>query len=180
MLQGVTTFALIGYAAVWLTVAGLLAAMCATDVRTRRIPNKLVASVCAAWVALQVIAGLFGAATGTSLAVAAQGAGVPQFLLPLFALPHPGTGVLTAAAAVLLLAGAGALYERAFRKPSMGAGDVKLIGAFALFLGPVPTVACLMLACLFALAAALPARLRAFPFAPALIVAFVCVIFVEL
>lgn len=168
------------YGAAWLVVAGLLAVMCAIDVRERRIPNELVASVCAIWVLLQAALLLFSASAGVPLAEAARTYGVPHLFLPLFTLPSPVVGLLTAAAAVIFLGGMSAVYERLFRKQAMGAGDVKLIGAFALFLGPVPTVVCLALACVLALAAALPARMRTFPFAPALALAFVCVMLVEL
>ena len=174
------TASVVLFVALWLAVAGVLVAMGVTDVRERRIPNKLVVAVCAIWALMQAISGSLGAAAGVSLAEAARLCGVSGPLLTLFALPDALTGAFTAAAAVACLALTGALYERIFRKQAMGAGDVKLIGAFALFLGPAPTLLCVMLACLFALVAALPARMRAFPFAPALIVAFVCAIFIEL
>ena len=171
---------MLGYLAVWAAVVGLLVAMCVVDARTRRIPNKLVIGVCGSWAVLQVIAYGYGALAGAPLMEAARACDVPHALLPLFALPDATVGIITAAAAVLCLAGIGALYERLFRKQAMGAGDVKLIGAFALFLGPVPTIACVMLACIFALIAALPARAHTFPFAPALTLAFICVMLVGL
>ena len=174
------TAATFGLAALWAAVAALLVAMVVTDVRTRRIPNELVAGVCAAWVLMQATSYLFVGATGLSLAEAAQLLGLPELLLSLFSLPGVLTGLFTAAVVVALLAGANALYGRVFHKQAMGVGDVKLIGAFALFLGPLPTLVCVMLACLFALVAAVPLRMRTFPFAPALACAFVCAVLVEL
>lgn len=168
------------FAALWVAIAGLLAAMCVTDLRHRRIPNKLVIAVCVVWVLMQAETHLFAAVAGFSLVEAARASSIPEPLLHLFALPSPLIGILTAAAAVALLAAVGALSERVFRAQAMGAGDVKLIGAFALFLGPFAAIVCVMLACAFALVAALPMRLRAFPFAPTLTLAFACVILVEL
>ena len=174
------TASVILFAAFWVGVAGLLAAMAIVDTRERRIPNELVAGTCAVWALMQVESSAFYALTGAPLTNAAQACGISEPFLHVFALPNAAVGMLTAVAAVVLLAGLNALYERLFRKQAMGAGDVKLIGAFALFLGPYPTMACIILACALALIAAVPARLRTFPFAPALVVAFACVVFVEL
>lgn len=166
--------------ALWAAVAALLALMCATDVRERRIPNRAVMAVCVLWVLMQVVSYLFAVFAGLPLAEAARAIGVTEPFLQLFALPSAPVGLLTAAISVVCFGGAGALYQRFFHKQAMGAGDVKLIGAFALFLGPVGTVVCVMLACALALVVALSARLRTFPFAPALAVAFACAIFIEL
>lgn len=174
------TASIVVFAALWVAVAGLLAAMCVTDARERRIPNKLVIAVCAVWALMQAEAHLFAAIAGFSLAEAARANGVPEPFLHLFALPSPVTGLFTAAAAVLLLVAVGAISKRLFRTQAMGAGDVKLIAAFGLFLGPTATIVCVMLACAFALVGALPMRLRTFPFAPALTLAFMCVVLVEL
>lgn len=176
----VATASVILFIVLWATVGALLVAMCVVDVRERRIPNKLLVAVCAVWVFMQAEVHLFATTAAFPLAKAAQACGVPEPLLHLFALPSPLTGVLIAIATVVLLAAVGAVSERLFRTQAMGAGDVKLIAVFALFLGPVPTIVCVMLACAFALVAALPMHMRTFPFAPALALAFACVILVEL
>ena len=131
-----------------------------------------------AWVVMQL--GLFVGGSPHAVAAAAQQLGVPDWLASRLASVPFVEGLLTALVAVAALFALGALYERITDKQAMGAGDVKLIGAFALFLGPARLVVCLIAACVFALVGSVAFRSRTFPFAPALALGFVCAIFVEL
>lgn len=162
---------------VWAAVAVLLIGIVRTDLRSRRIPNGAVAALVVAWVVLQAGLLLFGS-SADQLSEAARECGVPDWLMGLFEPAGVLEGALTAVVAVALLSLVAFLYERIGGKEAMGAGDVKLIGALALFAGPLRSIVALMVACVVALLAALVGRRRAFPFAPAIAVGLACAMLV--
>lgn len=164
--------------AAWATVLVLLALIVRSDVRYRLIPNELVGGIVGVWAVMHLGLFVFGSPYG--VVAEAQALGMPDWLALRLAPVHFVEGLVTALVATVVLFVIGALYERIRGRQAMGAGDVKLIGALALFLGPARLVVCLIAACVFALAASLISRSRTFPFAPALALAFVCAIFIEL
>lgn len=162
-----------------IAVAVLLAGIAVCDLRSRRIPNALVIALVAVWALLHL--GLCAAGVSVEqLPQAASMCGVPVWMLGLFRPVDPLKGLITAAVVVGLLSAVALLYEKASGKPAMGAGDVKLIGALALFAGPWRLMVSLMIACAAALVASSIVRRRTFPFAPALVFGFFCAILVEL
>lgn len=122
-----------------------------TDLRERRIPN------------------------GASLVMACGGLMVQgaAFLTdsPLIGLVDPVQG-LAVAALVLVCGVAGELAWRALHGGAhgMGFGDVKLLAACAVWLGPW-TLAAVMLACICALVVELPRGRKSFPFGPYIVFA---------
>ena len=83
------------------------------------------------------------------------------------ALAHIAAGVVYGAA----LLGLSLLMDRLLKKESLGGGDVKLLAVVGLYLGFLPTLFALILACVLGLGQALITGKRrgaAFPFGPAL------------
>lgn len=119
------------------------AALCVFDLRERILPNRLVA-----------VLALCGAATLPSSAL----------------VPFPAAERLAwAVGTLLVLAAAELLWRRLRGSSGIGAGDVKLLGASALFLGPL-VAAQLLIACAAAvLVAALRRSARPFAFGPYLV-----------
>lgn len=177
--MGSDSFAVVWCAAVAVAVVVLLAAIVVSDLRNRRIPNVLVAGLAGAWAALHI--GLFACGVPVDgLSEVAYERGVPDLFLAPFRAASPVLGLLTALVLVIVLWVAASFYERFSGKTAMGAGDVKLIGALALFAGPVRSLTGLAVACLAALAFCAFSRDRTFPFAPALALGFVCAMTMEL
>ena len=121
------------------------------DARERRIPNAAVTAV-----ALAALVQMTLALALPEVAVGAYGsmglADAPSRL---------GWGV----GSLLALSLGEALWRRARGTHGMGAGDIKLIGALALWLGPF-IVAALTLACAAGAVVALVRRQRTFAFGP--------------
>lgn len=171
-------------------VAALAGRAAWVDLRQRRIPNAVVLGLAALWLAWR---GALGAAAGAAAlpaeglvgAAAAFGAAFAQ-AAP-FGLPTAFEGLL---AAVVLGGGMLAFAlacEALTKREALGGGDVKLMAALALFLGPGRSAVCLLVACVAALVGAAgaalcrrsaageptpggvaPAPAGTFPFAPAL------------
>lgn len=132
-----------------------LIACAACDMRSRIIPNKLVAAIVCLW-AIRLAA---FAAVGHS--------GWTEF----------GLSSLGAAAllCVSLLVAAMA-YESAAGVSALGGGDIKLLTAAALFLGPSKVISLVFLASLLGILVALAYRAKGqktFPFGPAIALASV-------
>lgn len=124
------------------------------DIRTHTLPNPLVA-----------VLALCGAATLPSVA-----------LVPYSAL----TRIIWAAGTLLVLAGFEMLYRRLRGRAGIGAGDVKVLGASALFLGPL-VVAQLLIACTAAVLVAVVRRSQEpFAFGPYLLGALIAVLLYSL
>lgn len=143
------------FAPTWaLAAVSCLACLAAAlvDARTRRLPNPLVALVAACALAQMLLAGPCGL-------------GQPP------ALPSAPERIAACALTLAALLGAGALWRRLRDERGMGMGDVKLLGAIALWLGAGVAWA-LALACLLALAANLPRGRRTFAFGPYLALSF--------
>ena len=161
-------------------VAALAGRAAWVDLRQRRIPNAVVLGLAALWLAWR---GALGAAAGAAAlpaeglvgAAAAFGAAFAQ-AAP-FGLPTAFEGLLAFALAC----------EALTKREALGGGDVKLMAALALFLGPGRSAVCLLVACVAALVGAAgaalcrrsaageptpggvaPAPAGTFPFAPAL------------
>lgn len=162
-----------------MAVACLLAFASRVDFRCRRIPNGCVAALCVAWAAQHGALAVLGVSR-TRLFDQAVAAGITEPLANIFWLPSVPVGLVSAVVAVVILLGANQLYERIRGKQAMGLGDVKLIGALALFAGPMRLMMALALACGFALLGSLLARQRTFPFAPALTLGFACALLARL
>ena len=141
---------------------GSLASATVFDLRERRIPQSLVLFMIVGWLMLMM---------GTGV-IAGEGAKAGELL---------GKGLQGA----LLLGGGslavGWIYESCWGRPSLGGGDIKLLFALGLYLGPWGGVVCLMGACLGALILTLVLPYTSFaqvpradagqiPFAPALFV----------
>ena len=128
-----------------LAFAGLAAMMlwlAVKDIRERRVPNKALGALIVAWLIWRIVRCV---ASGQPIADAALSMG----------------GALASALAVMLLLWLFAsVYERARRKPSMGAGDVKLISVLVLCMGARCTMLCLLVACIVGLLYSLPRAAR--------------------
>lgn len=135
--------------------AALIVAACVTDLRRRIIPNWIIVALICIWAVWKLCAwALYGSTAGVADEIAASclfGGGLFAF---------------------------GILYERITGKTGMGGGDVKLMGAVALYLGIYGSTVCLLAACALSIPlAAIVPRTRfaqpdekagALPFAPAL------------
>lgn len=166
----------------------LLAWASAIDLRERRIPNKLVASMVVLWFAVRVLLAAMAAAccaagfgSGAQMWYAASAASVATIRVSPFGLTL-GDGLVGA-----LVLGGGSLavsiaFERLAQRPSMGGGDIKLLAVVGLFLGWERGLWCLFAACLVVLVMQMASRLReggkgiasqTFPFAPPILVGVV-------
>lgn len=79
-----------------------------------------------------------------------------------------------------MLLGVSLILDRVLKKESLGGGDVKLLAVIGLYLGFLPTLFAVILACLLGLAQALLSGKRrgaAFPFGPALSLAAALMLF---
>lgn len=166
----------------------LLAWASAIDLRERRIPNKLVATMAVLWLAVRVLLAAMAAACcaagfglGAQIGDAAVVASATTMRVSPFGLTL-GDGLVGT-----LVLGGGSLavsiaFERLAQRPSMGGGDVKLLAAVGLFLGWERGLWCLFAACLVVLVMQMASRFReggkgiasqTFPFAPAILVGVV-------
>lgn len=139
---------------------GSLASATVFDLRERRIPNRLVLFMIVGWLVLLVGVELLGGEGARVGDAVVKGLG--------------GAGLLGGGALVM-----GLVYEGLRGQPSLGGGDVKLLFALGLYLGPWGGVLCLMVACLGAVVLGFVIPRTAFasgpqaqpgqiPFAPAL------------
>ena len=135
-------------AGAFLALFALLLAACVTDIRSRIIPNRVVAAVAALWVAWRIALGVLAGAFD----VAAIAGGI--------------AGALAFAAGLLAFT---ALAERRTGKLMMGGGDVKLLAAVALFLGLQGALVALFAACVVSFAYAAMRSSRGIPFAPCIL-----------
>ena len=166
----------------------LLAWASAIDMRERRIPNKLVASMVVLWFAVRVLLAAMAAAccaagfgSGAQIGDAALVASATMMRMIPFGLTL-GDGLVGA-----LVLGGGSLavsiaFERLAQRPSMGGGDIKLLAVVGLFLGWERGLWCLFAACLIVHVMQAVSRVReggkgiasqTFPFAPAILVGVV-------
>lgn len=147
-------------------LAVLLAAACATDLRSRLIPDRIPLGLAGAWLACGVAGALLAAGAAGPVALADE---LTARLLPgLVAALAFGGGLL-----VFTLA-----FEALAHRNGLGGGDVKLMAACALYLGLEGSAVCLLTACVLSvpLAVVVPRsrfacageRAGALPFAPAL------------
>lgn len=116
------------------------------DARTRRLPNPLVACVALSALAQLVLCNFVGMSQPPCL-------------------PGIAERLISAAGTVAVLLAAGAAWRLLRGQRGMGMGDVKLLGALALWLGAGVFVA-LGCACLLALAVNLPHGRTTFAFGP--------------
>lgn len=139
------------------------------DARCRRIPNAACALVAGGALAQMALAALLeGALSGAALGVGADvgsGAGLlgtpgVQGALPLWG-SRLGAAVLT----LVVLGGFEALWRHLKGTHGLGAGDIKLLAAQALWLGP-HVVVVLALACVLAALVALARHQQSFAFGP--------------
>lgn len=155
----ITAVALAGAAAV-------LAWAAWTDHRTRRIPNAAVAGLAGIWLLWRLGLGAW-ASWGAPGSQSGAGSGpAARFLAgawdgrPL-GLPAAPDGLLAAAAFGAGLLAFALAFEALAKKEALGGGDVKLMAALALFLGPGRSAVCLLVACVMALASVAAGRSRA-------------------
>lgn len=165
-------------------LAVLLAAACATDLRSRLIPDWIPLGIAAAWLVCGIAGALLGAgAIGSSATGAAEpaalGAAGPVALADALA-----ARLLPGLVAALAFGGGLLLFTLAFEAlahhSGLGGGDLKLMAACALHLGLEGGAVCLLVACALSipLAVVVPRtrfacegeRAGALPFAPALAV----------
>ena len=163
----------------------LLAWASAIDLRERRIPNKLVASMAALWLAVRVLlAVMVAACSAGAFGSGAQMGDVPSVASFATMGIFPFGLTLGDGLAGALALGGGSLavsiaFERFTQRPSMGGGDIKLLTVVGLFLGWERGLWCLFAACLVVLVMQMASRFReggkgigsqTFPFAPAILV----------
>ncbi len=136
-------------------LAALLAAACATDLRERLIPDKIVAALAGVWILWKAACALlFGTTEGITpglMAALLYGGGLLTFTL---------------------------VFEAPGKRAGMGGGDIKLMAACALYLGPERSALCLLIACTMSVPLALIVprtrfacegeRAGTVPFAPAI------------
>lgn len=144
-----------------LLLAGL-AVIAAGDMRMRRIPNGMVATLALLWVVWRCVLGFAGRSMGlgfwnTLLSPAPTVLG--QIGLPIYGVSLSGgvLGALMLGGSMLVLSAA---YELITKKESFGGGDIKLMAVIGLFLGWERGLACLFVACLASVGYALVMRLR--------------------
>lgn len=137
-----------------LLVIGLLLAAALTDWKSCRIPNRLVLALAAVYAATFPFIEAGNPALGGGLSSLAEGLW--------------GAGLL--GGGLLLVSG---IYAAAAGRKGLGGGDIKLLAAAGLYLGPWDGVLCLFLSCLLGLAMARLAGRRRLPFGPAISIAFV-------
>ena len=128
----------------FLALCALLFAASVTDIRERKIPNWLVASIVGLWLVWRTALIALGAVEPVSLAGSFGGA-------------------IVFAAGLLIVT---AIAERLTGKFMMGGGDIKLLAAVALFLGFNGILVALFVACLISFAYAAAHLKRGIPFAP--------------
>lgn len=175
-----TAGATLGWACA-LVAFGALAWGALVDARHRRIPNAAVGAVGLsalaqmALVTLRVPGASLGAyayayacdVTPNSVGLAIPGSA--QTASAFLDVTAPGLSVPSRLAwgigTLIVLACVEALWRCLRRSHGMGAGDIKLIGALGLWLGPL-LVATLMLACLVGALVAVARRRRTFAFGP--------------
>lgn len=114
----------------------MLASLVQSDLDSRTIPNYAVAAI---------------ALSGLAFQARRLIAPVPKELSSLMHVPTLATSALAAAALTLALLALGALYRAWTTQEGMGAGDIKLVAALTLWIGPWSAVA---LMCAFVVAAA--------------------------
>lgn len=179
----------------WVTLGALAAAAVLvgvavrTDLRERRIPNGVVAALAGVWLLWRLALGASACweeLTGlldSSFPLAVRFAMGAWDAQPLGLASAPD-GLLAAAAFGGGLLALALAFEAASKRDAFGGGDVKLMAALALFLGPGRSALCLLVACVAVLVQAAFLRVRelragtrpeagdsprgAFPFAPAL------------
>lgn len=140
-----------------LAAAGVLVACAVIDERQRRIPNACVLALVGLWALWRLALGAWAAVEPQ--ASIADGAATPleRFWTAAWeSAPLMFPSALDGLVAAVLFGG-GLLvftlaYEAISKKDALGGGDIKLMGAMALFLGPSRSAACLLIACLVALA----------------------------
>ena len=128
-------------------VCCLLSAAAVVDIRTRMIPNGIIRGLIGLWI-------IKAAAIGTH----APDAGITFVGEDLL-------GAISIAGALLCCT---LLFERITHRTELGGGDIKLIFAVSLFLGPALGLINLFLACLGGIATSALCHTREFPFGPAI------------
>ena len=128
----------------FLALCALLFAASVTDIRERKIPNWLVASIVGLWLVWRTALIALGVSSLASLASNLAGA-------------------IVFAAGLLIVT---AVAERLTGKFMMGGGDIKLLAAVSLFLGFNGILVALFVACLISFAYAAAHLKRGIPFAP--------------
>ncbi len=141
--------------AAYVTLFALLLTAAVKDIRARRIPNGLVAAVASLWLVWRIAL------------VASAAMGDADALLVI------ADSLERAAAALVIgggLLGLTLLYERITGRYAFGGGDIKLVAVVALFLGVMPSLVALTVACAVSLLYAVLARSttasNGIPFAP--------------
>ncbi|MEC4175201.1 A24 family peptidase [Adlercreutzia sp. R7] len=144
-----------------LLLAGLVV-IAVGDMRTRRIPNGMVAALALLWVIWRCVLGFAGRYMGlgfwnTLLSPAPTVLG--QIGLPVYGASLSGgvLGALALGGGMLVLS---AVYELTTKKESFGGGDIKLMVVIGLFLGWERGLVCLFVACLVSVIYALVMRFR--------------------
>ncbi len=149
---------------------GPLASAAVFDLRERRIPNSLVLFMVTVWFVLMLGTGISSVESTAVWAMLAKGL----------------AGAVLLGGGSLVLAW---LYENCCKRPSLGGGDIKLLFALGLYLGPWNGLLCLLGACLGAIILALVIPHTRFanvpggeagsvPFAPALLLGAVACLLV--
>lgn len=134
--------------------AALLAVAAITDLRERRIPNLTVLALASLWLAWRLALGivaLFPPAEQSAM-LAPQAAFTAAFMgQEPFGLPDVVGSLSASLAFGLGLLALTLAYEALAKKEALGGGDIKLVAALALFLGPARMAVCLLVACVVAL-----------------------------
>lgn len=141
--------------AIALAAAAVVLAWAAwTDLKQRRIPNASVLALGALWLAWRVALGAVALAQpGASATLAPQEAFATAFLqADPFGLPSVASSLVAAAVFGGGLLAFALAWEAVAKREALGGGDVKLMAALALFLGPGRSAVCLLVACVVALA----------------------------
>lgn len=161
---------------------GLAAVLCAAaviDWRRRVIPDALVACVMGLWCVLALLRwgqapiGSYAECLGAAVLVVAGLLLVDWLCGGLvsdkgFGSPDARGDARLGAADVCGGAEFEDVGDSAFGRCFIGGGDIKLLGALALFLGPWGSLLCLLLSCVAGLLMAAIARSATFPFAPSI------------